>query len=264
MSSDAQGAQPGPVEFGRTAEDYRRHRKGYPRRIFDRLASMGVGHPGQLVVDIGTGTGHLARGLAARGAQVTGVDPSEALMREARILDAEAGVSVAYKVGRAEATGLPPSSADAVAGAQCWHWFDRPAAREEALRILRPGGRLAILHFDWLPLPGSVVEATEALILAHNPSWALGGGDGLYPHYEQELALSGFRGIEVAVEDVGVRYTHEGWRGRIRASAGVGAALSPARVARFDEELEALLRDRFPEAELEILHRLFCLVCERP
>ena len=43
------------------------------------------------------------------------------------------------------------------------------SAALEARRLLAPSGRLVIAHFDWLPLPGNVVEATEALIKAHNP-----------------------------------------------------------------------------------------------
>jgi predicted RNA methylase len=57
-----------PVDFAKTAEDYRRHRAGFPGSFFDRLAAYGIGHVGQRVVDLGTGTGTLARGL--RGAAV--------------------------------------------------------------------------------------------------------------------------------------------------------------------------------------------------
>jgi len=59
-------------------------------------------------------------------------------------------------------------------------------------------------------------------------------------------------------------YTHEGWHGRIRASAGVGATLLPERVEAFDRELGEILARRFPDDPLEVPHRLWALVCRAP
>jgi SAM-dependent methyltransferase len=181
------------IDFGRTAEDFATHRVGFPESLFDRLAAHGVRIQGASVLDLGTGTGTLARGFARRGARVTGLDPAAPLLEQARKLDAQAGVSVEYRVGRAEETGLPPASFDIVAAGQCWHWFDRPRAAAEALRLLRPGGRLIHAHLDWLPLPGSVPHATEALILAHNPSWPAANGTGLHGENLADLSVAGFR-----------------------------------------------------------------------
>ncbi len=59
-------------------------------------------------------------------------------------------------------------------------------------------------------------------------------------------------------------YTHEGWRGRIRASAGVGGSLPPADVTRFDAEHAALLAEHYPEDPLSIPHRVWTLVATKP
>lgn len=252
------------VDFGRTASDYARHRQGFPDVVFERLRERGVGLPGQRVLDLGTGTGQMARGLARDGASVTGLDRSEDLVAEARRLDREAGVAVDYFTGRAEETGLSDAAFDVVTAAQCWTWFDRPRAAAEALRLLVPGGRLVIAQLDWLPLPGSLVAATEELILAHNPSWHLGGGDGMYPHYAGDAADAGFADVETFTFDLDLRYTHEAWRGRIRASAGVGATLSPAGVERFDAEHAALLAERFSADPLAVPHRVFAVIGRRP
>ena len=53
--------------------------------------------------------------------------------------------------------------------------FRSGAAAAEAYRVIRPGGRLVIAHFDWIAVPGNVVEATEQLIIKHHPKWALAG-----------------------------------------------------------------------------------------
>ena len=179
------------VDFGRTATDYARHRAGFPEELFERLAAQGIGRAGQRVLDLGSGTGSLARGFAQAGARVMALDISEDLLAQARALAAEEGVAIETLCAPAEDSGLAAARFDVVSAGQCWHWFERPRAAAEARRLLAPGGRLAICHFDWLPLPGNVVAATEALIEAHNPAWTLGGGDGFYPAWADDAAGAG-------------------------------------------------------------------------
>lgn len=250
------------LDFGRTAADYATHRAGFPPSLFARLAALGLGLPGQRVVDLGSGTGSLARGFAARGCAAMAVDIAAPLLAEAARLAAGEGATIQTHVARAEDTGLPAGQADLVTAGQCWHWFDRPAAARECRRLLRPGGAVVIAHFDWLPLAGNVVEATEALIERHNPDWTMGGGAGIYPAWPRDLAEAGFQGITTESWDEAVTYTPEAWRGRIRASAGVGASLPPAAVEDFDREHAELLAARFPGPALPIPHRVF-VVCAR-
>jgi SAM-dependent methyltransferase len=249
-----------PIDFGRTAEDYARHRAGFPDALFDRLMQDGIAQPGERLLDLGTGTGSLARGFARRGLEVTGLDPSEPLLAEAERLDREAGVTVRTVVACAEDTGLPPASFEIVTAGQCWHWFDRPAAAREAHRVLAAGGRLVLAHFDWLPLPGNVVEATERLILEHNGAWRGAGGVGIHPQHLADLTLAGFEQLATFSFDQPVIYSHAAWRGRIRASAGIAASLPPDQVASFDADLAALLTRQFPDDPLSIPHRCWAAI----
>ncbi len=146
-----------------------------------------------------------------------------------------------------------------VSAGQCWHWFRADEAAAEVRRLLRPGGRIVIAHFDWLPLPGTVVETTERLILAHNPSWRLAGGTGMYPRWLTDLRVAGFRDVETFSFDVDVPYSREDWVGRIRASAGVAASLPAPAVERFSAELTALI----PSAELTVPHRVWAVMARR-
>ncbi|MFQ5958297.1 MAG: class I SAM-dependent methyltransferase [Alphaproteobacteria bacterium] len=252
------------IDFGKTAEDYGAFRAGFPEALYDRLAVFGVGEAGQRVLDLGTGTGVLGRGFARRGCRVTGLDPSTDLMAEARRLDRAAGVDIRYVVGHAEETGLAGAAFDVVGAGQCWHWFDGPRAAVEARRLLVPRGFLVLAHFDWIPLPGNVVDATETLIKAHNPEWRFGGMTGLHASELADVALAGFIDIETFSFDVSVAYSHEAWRGRIRASAGVGASMGAQAVARFDAEHAAMLAERFPDDPLAVPHRSFTVVCRKP
>jgi len=249
------------IDFGKTAKDYGQYRSGFPDELYTRLGHFGVGRRGQRVLDLGTGTGTLARGFALRGCTVTGLDKSTALIAEARRLDAAAGVSIEYVAAPAEASGFPDASLDGVSAGQCWHWFDRGVVAAEVRRLLRPNGWLTIAHFDWLPLPGNVVEATEQLIERHNPEWRFGGSLGIHPVWLRDVAIAGFREIETFSFDVDAPYSHEAWRGRIRASAGVAASLAPDQVARFDADLRALLLERFSQDPLAVPHRVFAVVC---
>jgi len=252
------------IDFGKTAGDYAKHRAGFPDAFFERLRSMDVIRAGMKALDLGTGTGTVARGLASHGLEVTGLDKSTALMEQAKLLDAEAGVAVRYLERTAEATGFPDRSVDLVTAGQCWHWFRREVAAKEVRRILNPGGRLVIAHFDWIPLPGNVAEATENLIRSYNDAWNLWGGTGIYPQWMRDLGEGGFKQIESFTFDMEVPYSHEAWRGRVRASAGVGAgSMSAERVAQFDAGLAAILAEKFPEP-MTVLHRIFAAIGAEP
>jgi len=247
------------IDFGRAAHDYGQHRRGFPDKLFQRLERINVTFAGVRALDLGTGTGTLARALARRGALVTGLDRSMQLMNEARLLDGEAHVEVEYVEGRAEDTGLAAHDFDLISAGQCWWWFDESATLREIERLLKPAGRLLLASFDWLPLPGNVVEATERLIERHNEDWTMGGGDGLHVDWIRSLSRFGFEDLESFSFDVIEPYSHEGWRGRIRASAGVGASLSSEGVERFDHDLATLLTRHYPGEPLDVPHRVFAV-----
>ena len=97
-----------------------------------------------VVADLGAGTGILTRALLAQDALVHAVEPSLAMTQvlSARSRDQD-GLQV--HLATAEATGLGEASCDVVVAAQAWHWFDDALVQDEVLRILRPGGVLAVV-----------------------------------------------------------------------------------------------------------------------
>jgi len=96
--------------------------------------------PGERVLDIGAGTGELTHAIAARGADVVGVDASEAMVKAART----AYPALTFEV--ADAQALPyESSFDAVFSNAALHWMPRAEAVARGIhRALRRGGRLAL------------------------------------------------------------------------------------------------------------------------
>jgi len=245
------------IDFDRTATDYARHRAGFPVSFFKRLLDEGFLTDADAVLDLGTGTGTVARGLARSGFDVTGVDPSPALLESARSLDKEAGVRVDYRLGTAEQTGLPSHAFDVVIAAQCWHWFEQEQALTEIERVVRPGSRLIIAFFDWL-LDAGPVDEMRKLRRKHNPAWQSGSWPlGFYPQKPGDLSFANWRSQKsfLYVEDI--PYTHEAWRGRMRAYAGIGGSLPPAAVDAFDAEFADVLAQKFPDEPMMIPHKIW-------
>lgn len=248
------------IDFGRTASDYARYRQGFPNQWFDALIEQRIVKPEDYILDLGTGTGSIARGLALRGCKTIGLDPSKELIAQAKNLDAGANIETHYIVGTAEQTGLPSANFDIITAGQCWHWFKASDVTQECLRLLKPKGKIIIAHFDWLPLKDSIVEATEKLILKFNPCWSMSGGMGIYPRWLTDLSSAGFGSIKTFSFDLDVPYKPEAWRGRIRASAGVKASLSEREVDEFDSALKAVIATNFPGELLYIPHRCWTVI----
>ena len=145
-------------DWGKTSADYGQYRPGYPASFWRRLEALGVGLAGQRVVDVGTGTGVMAREFARRGCRVVGVDVSAGQVAEARRLAEGEGLRAEWAVAAAEETGLPGASWDLVSASQCWLYFDKARAIREVKRLLAPGGRLLTCHLCWLPRLDAIVQ----------------------------------------------------------------------------------------------------------
>jgi hypothetical protein len=96
--------------------------------------------------------------------------------------------------------------------------------------------------------------------MKHNSNWHHGGGDGFHLESLPHLQRARFVKFETFSYDINVSYSREAWRGRIRASAGVGARLAAPQVKTFDDALAELLENSFADEPLQIPHRVFALI----
>ena len=99
------------------------------------------------VVDIGTAAGHTALALAPGARHVLGLDPAEAMLRQARRLARERGINnLGLAVAFADPLPCRDGSIDLVTCRLAAHHFpDLPGAIFEVERILRPGGRFLVV-----------------------------------------------------------------------------------------------------------------------
>ncbi|TBR21273.1 class I SAM-dependent methyltransferase [bacterium] len=151
--------------FSATVANYDAHRPSYPDALLDWvLATSGV-RSGERVVDVGCGTGISARLFAARGLDVVGVEPNDA-MRAA----AAAHGGARYVKGDSAATGLPAGSAALVVAAQAFHWFEVGPTLTEFRRILKPGGWCAAFWND-RTMDTPFLRGYDALLREHSTEY---------------------------------------------------------------------------------------------
>lgn len=139
-----------PRELGRAFEDADvarnyRHRQPYPPQIFEILKRLLV-EP-RTVLDAGCGTGALTIGLARFAERVDAVDPSAAMLREARRRPSANNERIRWTQGTAESAPLDPPYGLVTAGVSI-HWMDPEVVMPRFRAALAPGGRLAIVDMD--------------------------------------------------------------------------------------------------------------------
>ncbi len=150
------------TRFSTRVANYVRFRPGYPPALAQLLAREAALTPNSVIADIGSGTGLLSSAFLDAGHTVIGIEPN----REMR----EAGDALLAKYprfesreGNAEATTLPDHSIDLAIAGQAFHWFDVPKARQEWVRIFKPGA-IAALIWNERHIETPFMQDVEAVI----------------------------------------------------------------------------------------------------
>jgi SAM-dependent methyltransferase len=130
--------------FSNRVENYVKYRPTYPPEILEVFRSeMGLTEE-SIIADIGSGPGILTRLFLENGNVTFGVEPNQAMREAAQTIltDFQNFRSVN---GTAESTTLPDASVDIITAAQAFHWFNAEPTKVEFRRIIKPGGRVALI-----------------------------------------------------------------------------------------------------------------------
>lgn len=195
--------------FTGRSKDYSRCRPSYPDSVVDWLRER---CSGERVVDVGAGTGIFTSVLTHCFKDVCAVEPNADMRRKFR----ESLSDIPCFDAAGEATGLAEKSFDLITVAQAFHWLDEEKFKQEAMRILRAGGKVAIIWNTCVP--NEFTTARDRICRKFCPRFRAGhagkrsveeGDDFLRHHY--------FRNVEFAAFDNPFEMDREIFEGNMRS-----------------------------------------------
>ena len=144
-----------------TSGDFGRIARGYELGAAQFITRLGL-EPGERVIDVATGTGNLAIPAARTGALVTGVDIAPNLIAQAKARAAAEGLAIRLDVGDAESLGYDDDEFDTAVSMFGAMFAARPErAASELLRVVRPGGRIAMANWTPTSFIGEMLKTTS-------------------------------------------------------------------------------------------------------
>ena len=242
------------ARFSDRVENYVRYRPGYPPAILDLLRHECGLLPDHVIADVASGTGLFTRLLLENGNRVFAVEPNPE-MREAGERMLESYRKLVSVNGTAEETGLLSASVDFVTAAQAAHWFDRPRARAEFVRILKPGGWCVLIWHERRTDATPFLREYEQLLLAYGTDYKEVRHEHTTDTIHEFYAPSAFRESVLAYRQ---QFDFKGVAGRLHSSSYAPLA-GHSNYEPMMRELERIFRTHASngQVEFEYTTRLF-------
>lgn len=236
-------------DFGKTAREYAKYRDIYPKELYEKLYSLGIGHKGEKWLDIGTGTGVLPLNMHKHGADIIGIDISNEQINAAKELANERDANnINFIVSPAEENNFDDNSFDCITAAQCFWYFDREKIIDEIKRIIKPGGIFVKIYMSYT-LDDKIAKKSHMLVKKMNRNWTPGasGSRDMYNHP--------FENGQLDIFECKLPFTRESWHGRMCACRGTMASMDSETLKEWSEAHKKMLGE-YPES-FEIKHKLY-------
>jgi ubiquinone/menaquinone biosynthesis C-methylase UbiE len=159
------------TRFSSRVENYIKYRPGYPQAVVDLLNARCGLTSASAIADVGSGTGILTELLLRSGNKVFAVEPNRDMREAAERLLRQYPNFISVD-GTAEATNLKDASVNLIVAGQAFHWFERSKTRREFLRVLKPGGWVALIWNDRNTTATPFLKAYEALLQTYATDYA--------------------------------------------------------------------------------------------
>lgn len=172
--------------FSLQSTDYAKFRPIYPQELYSYLASLTPAH--DLAWDCGTGNGQAAIELANHFKKVVATDPSAKQLE-----NATSHARVEYQVGVAEKSEFKDHRVDLITAAQAFHWFKHELFFQEAKRVLKPGGIVAVWCYGIAKITPEVDAVVKKLY------------DGILRNYwepERQMVEDGYRNTLFPLQEI--------------------------------------------------------------
>src|SRR5260370_15976329 len=219
-------------------------RPTYPPETFEILGELIRDEP-RVILDVGCGTGNLARPLASYADRIDAVDLSLPMLERARTLPGGASPKIRWLHGRAEDVETQPPYALITAG-ESLHWMEWGVVLPRFARWLSPHGVLAIVYIVDQPVPWREGYLPIRQRFTTNPTYVPFDWIGELEKHRLFQKLG-----ERNTAPVPLRQTVEDYIAAQHARTGLSLeAMTASQAAQFDTQMQALL---FPFAKSGLL-----------
>jgi len=175
--------------FSQNSDRYAKYRPSYPDELFLYLSDLCQGH--ESVWDCATGNGQAAISCAKYFLHIEATDISPEQIRNAMLHP-----QITYSVSSAESAQFGDNSFDMIMVAQALHWFNLDRFHQEAQRVLKPNGILAIFGYAYFQIdPDIDAVITDHLFAPIDRFWAP----------ENRLLMSGYRDMAIPFHELPIQ-----------------------------------------------------------